>query len=92
MHDSRCIPRPWDVLSGGSSFYKIILRTPAVSFGEFRVDTHLRKLRCWYSVVYYVGEFFRLMGGVLLFIFLFFSYEQCLILRSFIFLHNQFLG
>ena len=28
--------------------YKNVLRTSAVSSGEFRVNTHLCKLRCWY--------------------------------------------
>ena len=30
---------------------------------EFRVNTHLCKLRCWYLFTYYVGEFFLIGRG-----------------------------
>ena len=47
-------------------FYKKYFKDVSREFDEFQVNTHLCKLRCWYFLIYYMGEF--LLGGVLFFV------------------------
>ena len=54
------------MLAFSSYFIKLFTNDVSCEFDKFRVDTHLCKLRCWYScsIDYYVSVFFHLMGGI----------------------------